>query len=240
MNNRDIPETVSDIRPTPDRALLAKLEAENKKIEADAKCPSLTAVHSRKNSDTSSQISLASATSSSHEEARVGSNGEEDLWGLWGRLVTNWETEWRKRNQFVRDLVRQGVPHHFRGIVWQLLAGVDSSPEKRLYASYIKAKSACEKVIRRDIACTYPEHDFFKEKDGLGQESLFNMPEEEAFAVLVKIMQQHRMRDMFKPSMAELGLCNVPTGELGTGTFAGSVYALPVTEFQHINVRQQL
>ncbi|KAI5641353.1 rab-GTPase-TBC domain-containing protein [Phthorimaea operculella] len=36
---------------------------------------------------------------------------------------------------------------------------------------------------------------------------LMQMPEEEAFAVLVKIMQQHRMRDMFKPSMAELGLC---------------------------------
>lgn len=33
------------------------------------------------------------------------------------------------------------------------------------------------------------------------------MPEEEAFAVLVKIMQDYRMRDMFKPSMAELGLC---------------------------------
>lgn len=33
------------------------------------------------------------------------------------------------------------------------------------------------------------------------------MPEEEAFAVLVQIMQQHRMRDMFKPSMAELGVC---------------------------------
>lgn len=26
-------------------------------------------------------------------------------------------------------------------------------------------------------------------------------------AVLVQIMQQHRMRDMFKPSMAELGVC---------------------------------
>lgn len=33
------------------------------------------------------------------------------------------------------------------------------------------------------------------------------MPEEEAFAVLVKIMEDFRMRDMFKPSMAELGLC---------------------------------
>lgn len=40
------------------------------------------------------------------------------------------------------------------------------------------------------------------------------MPEEEAFAVLVQIMQQHRMRDMFKPSMAELGknLIVLPTG----------------------------
>lgn len=36
---------------------------------------------------------------------------------------------------------------------------------------------------------------------------LMQMPEEEAFAVLVQIMQQHRMRDMFKPSMAELGVC---------------------------------
>jgi len=33
------------------------------------------------------------------------------------------------------------------------------------------------------------------------------MPEEDAFAVLVKIMQDYKMREMFKPSMAELGLC---------------------------------
>lgn len=32
------------------------------------------------------------------------------------------------------------------------------------------------------------------------------MPEEEAFAVLVKLMQDYKMRDMFKPSMAELGV----------------------------------
>ena len=131
--------------------------------------------------------------------------------------------------------MRKGIPHHFRGIVWQLLCGAHDSPVKKQYAEYIKATSACEKVIRRDIARTYPEHDFFKEKDGLGQESLFNvmkayslhdrevgycqgsgfivglllmqMPEEEAFAVLVKLMQDYRMRDMFKPTMAELGLC---------------------------------
>ena len=39
----------------------------------------------------------------------------------------------------------------------------------------MKTQSACEKVIRRDIARTYPEHDFFKKKDGVGQEALFNV-----------------------------------------------------------------
>nr|CAD7402273.1 unnamed protein product [Timema cristinae] len=221
--------------PSPgDLALLAKLEEANRLIEADAK--SLNSLsgnsgHSRKSSDTS-QISLTSGTSSSQERTE---DGEEDAWTLWGRVSNDWENFWKKRNQFVRDLVRKGVPHHFRGIVWQLLCGAHDSPVKKQYADYIKATSACEKVIRRDIARTYPEHDFFKEKDGLGQESLFNvmkayslhdrevgycqgsgfivglllmqMPEEEAFAVLVKLMQEYRMRDMYKPTMAELGLC---------------------------------
>jgi hypothetical protein len=33
------------------------------------------------------------------------------------------------------------------------------------------------------------------------------MPEEEAFAVLVSIMQDFTMRDMYKPDMFYLGLC---------------------------------
>lgn len=33
------------------------------------------------------------------------------------------------------------------------------------------------------------------------------MPEEDAFAVLVKLMQEYRLRELFKPSMAELGVC---------------------------------
>lgn len=33
------------------------------------------------------------------------------------------------------------------------------------------------------------------------------MPEEDAFCVFVKLMQDYRMREIFKPTMAELGLC---------------------------------
>lgn len=210
--------------PTSELDLLAKLEAANKLIESDAKSlNSLHSTHSRKNSDTS-QISINSGNSM----------GEEDIWGTWATILNDWEGSLKRKTPCVRELVRKGIPHHFRPIVWQLLCGA-SDADKKQYAEYIKATSACEKVIRRDIARTYPEHDFFKEKDGLGQEALFNvmkayslhdrevgycqgsgfivglllmqMPEEEAFAVLVQIMQQHRMRDMFKPSMAELGLC---------------------------------
>lgn len=35
----------------------------------------------------------------------------------------------------------------------------------------------------------------------------FQMPEEEAFCVFVRLMQEYRLRELFKPSMAELGLC---------------------------------
>ena len=72
-------------------------------------------------------------------------------------------------------MVRSGVPHHFRGMAWQLLCGAHDSEDKMKYSEYMKSQSACEKVIRRDIARTYPEHDFFKKKDGIGQEALFNV-----------------------------------------------------------------
>ncbi|XP_050179224.1 EVI5-like protein, partial [Myiozetetes cayanensis] len=36
---------------------------------------------------------------------------------------------------------------------------------------------------------------------------LMQMPEEEAFCVFVRLMQEYRLRELFKPSMAQLGLC---------------------------------
>lgn len=96
------------------------------------------------------------------------SGGEEDIWQTWASIVTDWEASLKRKTPSVKELVRKGIPHHFRAIVWQLLCDA-SEADKKQYADYIKATSACEKVIRRDIARTYPEHDFFKEKDGLGQ-----------------------------------------------------------------------
>lgn len=75
-------------------------------------------------------------TSSTHDRPEDGS--EEDLWVKWGHIVNDWENNWKKQNAQIRELVRRGVPLHFRTIVWQLLCGANEAPEKKLYADYIK------------------------------------------------------------------------------------------------------
>lgn len=75
----------------------------------------------------------------------------------------------------LQELIRKGIPHHFRAIVWQLLGNATDMPVKNQYSELLKMSSPCEKLIRRDIARTYPEHEFFKGQDSLGQEVLFNV-----------------------------------------------------------------
>uniref|UniRef100_A0A8D0FAI6 Rab-GAP TBC domain-containing protein n=1 Tax=Strix occidentalis caurina TaxID=311401 RepID=A0A8D0FAI6_STROC len=83
---------------------------------------------------------------------------------------------WRKKKEkLLKELIRKGIPHHFRAIVWQLLCSATDKPVKNQYSELLKMSSPCEKLIRRDIARTYPEHEFFKGQDSLGQEVLFNV-----------------------------------------------------------------
>ncbi|XP_041696200.2 EVI5-like protein isoform X1 [Coregonus clupeaformis] len=220
------PTSASPAKLSPDELeLLAKLEEQNRLLETDSK--SLRSVNGSRRNSVSSLVSSSSASSNL-------SHLEEDSWILWGRIVNEWEDIRKKNEKQLKDLVRKGIPHHFRAIVWQLLCNAQNMPIKDQYSELLKMTSPCEKLIRRDIARTYPEHDFFKE-DSLGQEVLFNvmkayslvdrevgycqgsafivglllmqMPEEEAFCVFVKLMQDYRLRELFKPSMAELGLC---------------------------------
>ncbi|KAL4608314.1 hypothetical protein GN956_G25274 [Arapaima gigas] len=219
------PSSPSQLSPD-EVELLAKLEEQNRLLETDSK--SLKSVNGSRRNSGSSLVSSSSASSNL-------SHLEEDSWILWGRIVNEWEEVRKKKEKQLKELVRRGIPHHFRAIVWQLLCNAQNMPIKDQYSELLKMTSPCEKLIRRDIARTYPEHDFFKEKDSLGQEVLFNvmkayslvdrevgycqgsafivglllmqMPEEEAFCVFVKLMQDYRLRELFKPSMAELGLC---------------------------------
>uniref|UniRef100_A0A4W6FPU8 Ecotropic viral integration site 5 like n=1 Tax=Lates calcarifer TaxID=8187 RepID=A0A4W6FPU8_LATCA len=195
--------------------LLAKLEEQNRLLEADSK-----SMRSMSGSRRNSGSSLVSSSSASSNLSHL----EEDTWILWGRIVNEWEEWRRKKDKLLKELIRKGIPHHFRAIVWQLLGNATDMPVKNQYSELLKMSSPCEKLIRRDIARTYPEHEFFKGQDSLGQEVLFNvmkayslvdrevgycqgsafivglllmqMPEEEAFCVFFEYLLQEQLPEL--------------------------------------------
>ncbi|XP_027563882.1 EVI5-like protein, partial [Neopelma chrysocephalum] len=146
--------------------LLAKLEEQNRLLEADSK--SMRSMNGSRRNSGSSLVSSSSASSNL-------SHLEEDTWILWGRIVNEWDEWRRKKEKLLKELIRKGIPHHFRAIVWQLLSRAGEVPVRQQYSELLRMSSPCEKLIRRDIARTYPEHEFFKGQDSLGQEVLFNV-----------------------------------------------------------------
>ncbi|XP_023018200.1 GTPase activating protein and centrosome-associated isoform X2 [Leptinotarsa decemlineata] len=152
----------------------------------------------------------------------------------WAEVLCRWKTTQQKPKQLA-GLVRLGIPEALRGEVWQRLAGVEENTDMmENYRLLITKESSCENVIQRDIARTFPAHDFFKEAGGLGQDSLYrvskayaafdsevgycqglsflaatlllHMPEEQAFCVLVKLMYDYRLRDLYKDGFDNLYL----------------------------------
>ncbi|KAG8884128.1 GTPase-activating protein [Tulasnella sp. 331] len=168
-------------------------------------------------------------------EGTDGPGGDEKTdWEFWGDVIANYEHVARTQPQKLAGAIHRGIPSSLRGMVWQLMSTSKDVDLEHEYAQHLKDSSPHEKSIIRDLGRTFPQHAFFMDGQGLGQENLFNvlkayslydpevgycqglafigaalllnMPDEEAFCVLVRLMHSYGLRDMFVPEMPGLQL----------------------------------
>ncbi|XP_065362492.1 rab GTPase-activating protein 1-like isoform X3 [Calliphora vicina] len=163
----------------------------------------------------------------------VSKDCSQDTLDEWDPVLKEWDGEKRPKN--LAPLVRLGVPEALREMIWKKLAGVDTKTEMLdMYKNLITKETKCETVIQRDIHRTFPAHKCFKESGGSGQDALFkvskayavydsevgycqglsfiaaslllHMPEEDAFCVLVSLMYDYSLRDLYKQGFEVLYL----------------------------------
>ncbi|KAF9932713.1 GTPase-activating protein [Modicella reniformis] len=166
--------------------------------------------------------------------AKEESESEDVDWDYWGALMHDYNAVIKKNPRQLTQMIQKGIPPALRGLIWQVLAKAKDPELEAKYAELLKETSSHEKQINRDINRTFPHHEYFQ-TEGLGQESLFNvvkayslydpevgycqglsfvvgplllnnMPDEQAFCLLVKLMNSYDMRGHFTPDMNMLQL----------------------------------
>lgn len=162
----------------------------------------------------------------------VSKDCSQDRLDLWAPVINDWTA---KRPKNLATLIRSGgIPEALRCQLWQKLSFNESRPDLTdKYRILITKDTKCEDIILRDVNRTFPAHDFFRDESS-GQESLYkvskaysvfdeevgycqglsfiaaslllHMPEEEAFSVLVSIMYDFGLRDLYKANFENLSL----------------------------------
>ncbi|CAI2188118.1 1667_t:CDS:2, partial [Funneliformis geosporum] len=205
--------------------LLARLERENQMLQEDPKA---------KRMSLQGIADIKASFERVQHEANGGQIDDDIDWDFWGQIISDYETVARTQPRQLSKMIQKGIPQTLRGMIWQLMSKSKDSELESTYAQLLKETSPHEKMIMRDLNRTFPKHKYFQDQDGIGQEGLFNvvkayslydtdvgycqgisfvvgplllnMPDEEAFCVLVRLMKFYNMRGHFLPGMDGLQL----------------------------------
>lgn len=164
----------------------------------------------------------------------VSKDCSQDRLDSWAPVINEWQSVGKRPKNLALLIRGGGIPEALRCQLWQKLAYSENRPDLTdKYRILITKETKCEDIILRDVNRTFPAHDFFRD-DGSGQESLYkvskaysvydqevgycqglsfiaaslllHMPEEEAFSVLVGIMYDYGLRELYKANFENLSL----------------------------------
>uniref|UniRef100_A0A7M6DP46 Rab-GAP TBC domain-containing protein n=1 Tax=Clytia hemisphaerica TaxID=252671 RepID=A0A7M6DP46_9CNID len=168
--------------------------------------------------------------SGSGEFERSYSEGELDNWK---EILDKWTDFNTKPSKLTQCIRRGNLPNAVRGDVWQRLSGNEKDDEiNRSYEVLFNKDSQQEQVILWDVTRTFPAHERFREANGKGQNALYHISkaysnydeevaycqglsfiiatfllhveEKEAYSLLVKMMYDYGLRDLFNNGFASL------------------------------------
>ncbi|CCE88497.1 Piso0_002005 [Millerozyma farinosa CBS 7064] len=157
--------------------------------------------------------------------------GYEIDWEFWTRVVNDYEDVLQNDLDQLNDYISKGIPKEFRGIVWQVISRSKNFQLEEFYYQLKSEPSIHEKSIRRDLTRTsfytnvqqankseelfnvIKAYSLFDPDVGYTQGMIFiavplimNMNESECFSLLVTLMKEYNLRDLFCPEMKGLHL----------------------------------
>ncbi|GAO50556.1 hypothetical protein G7K_4680-t1 [Saitoella complicata NRRL Y-17804] len=215
--------------------LLARLEKENEAIHKDPKRLSLSALKPRHSITIAYLRNLLSENPENLRTSLLPPPPSvlTDL-DFYAALVADYPSTASKLPNLVSKKLRSGVPPPLRGLVWQSISSSRLTHLTGLYSTLTQHPTPYSSQISRDLSRTFPNNPLFSVPGGEGQQMLqrvlhafsiydadvgycqglafvvgpllMNMAEEEAFCVLVRLMESYDMRGMFTQDLAGLQL----------------------------------
>ncbi|KAI9280687.1 rab-GTPase-TBC domain-containing protein [Sporodiniella umbellata] len=146
----------------------------------------------------------------------------EDVdWEFWSKVISDFHGVSKSEAKVLSFQIQKGIPFSLRGMVWQLFSKSKNVDLESQYMQLLKEESVYEKAITRDLPKLKnlnEEHQkealfnimkafsLYDKDVGYSPSLLYiatplllNMPEEEAFCVLVQLMNKYGLRGHFLP-----------------------------------------
>ncbi|KAI1876820.1 uncharacterized protein JN550_000892 [Neoarthrinium moseri] len=147
-------------------------------------------------------------------------------------LVKDYQQTAARLPTLLSKKIRKGIPPPLRGVVWQSMAEARDSVLLDQFERLSNESSPYEGIIGKDLGRSFPGVDMFRDPDGDGQRMLarvlkcfslydqkigycqglaflvgpllMHMPDNQAFCVLVRLMEHYDLRACFLPDLSGL------------------------------------